>query len=57
MSDVYADQYWANEFRVTDADVQRVAHWIGRTGAALEFDDILRRIITQEVKLIQQTIT
>jgi hypothetical protein len=45
MSEVLSDQYWTEEFQVTQADLDRIESYIRRTGQAHDLTTLARRVV------------
>ncbi|RMD65814.1 hypothetical protein D6833_02355 [Candidatus Parcubacteria bacterium] len=45
MSDVLQDTYWMDEFRVTNADLERIAAYIRETGQAHDLTELAKRVV------------
>lgn len=45
MSDVFSDEYWQNEFAVTQADMDRLATFITEAGRAQDLTVLVKRVI------------
>lgn len=45
MTDVFDDVYWAEEFRITKADTERIASYIRRNDRAYDFTNLAKRVV------------
>lgn len=50
MSDVFSDEYWQNEFAVTQADMERLSSYISREGHAHHLKTLVSRIIAGRLR-------
>lgn len=55
MNDTLSDRYWLEEFQVTQADLDRIANYIRRTGQAHDLTTMARRVVRGRLRYGPET--
>ncbi len=55
MSDVHTDRYWTDEFRITEADLERMATYIRETGQAHDLTELAKRVVRGRLRFGPET--
>lgn len=57
MSETLSDRFWLEEFQVTQADLDRIANYIRRTGQAHDLTTLARRVVRGRLRYGPETST